>query len=77
MKDLKHFMAAVLIIALSVILGLHIALFWLNGGHLIIHEPNEALRIIEASLAGCIFIFGIERLINAMRTQSSESEDVD
>lgn len=77
MKALKHYIAAVLIIALSVIIGLHLALFWLNDGQLIIGEPSEVLRIIEASLAGCILVFGIERLINAIRMQSSESEDMD
>jgi hypothetical protein len=77
MKALKNYIAAVLIISLSVILGLHLALFWINDGQLIIGEPSEVLRIIEASLAGCILLFGIERLVNAIRIQLSEPEDMD
>ena len=77
MKSLKNYISAVLIIALSVILGLHLALFWIGDGQLVIGEPSGVLRIIEASLAGCILLFGIERLVNAIRVHSSESEDLD
>lgn len=75
MGDLKRFIAASLILALSVVIGLHLALFWSSDGRLVIGEPNEVLRVIEAVLAAGIFVFGIERLVEAIRTQLSGRKD--
>jgi hypothetical protein len=74
MENLKHYVAALLIIALAVVIGLHLALFWVNDGRLIIGEPSKILRTIEAVLAGCIFLFGIERFVDAIKLKSSKTE---
>jgi hypothetical protein len=48
MEDLKGFMAASLILALAVIIGLHLAFFWLSSdGQIVIGESNKVLLTIE------------------------------
>jgi hypothetical protein len=76
MEDLKGFMAASLILALAVIIGLHLAFFWLSSdGQIVIGESNKVLLTIECVVAAGIFVFGIERLIVIIRTQLSGRKD--
>ena len=70
MEDLKSLISASLIVALAVIIGLHLTLLWSSGGELAIGENNEVLRVIESALAAGIFLFGIERLVAAIRRLS-------
>jgi len=76
MEDLKGFMAASLILALSVIISLHLAFFWLSSdGQIVVGESNKVLLTIECVMAAGIFVFGIERLIVVIRTQLSGRKD--
>lgn len=76
MEGLKRVIAASLILALSVIIGLHLALFWSSDGQMVIGERNKVLWIIECVTAAGIFVFGIERLVVAVRTQLSRRKDI-
>lgn len=75
MENLKGFIAASLILALSVIIGLHLALFWSSDGQIVIGESNKVVWIIECVVTAGILVFGIERLVAAIRTQLSDRKD--
>lgn len=71
---IRAILGASLIIGLFAILAANFGMLWLHGGNYLIYEHNRFILAVESFMTICIGIFGIERLMDALKTARQQKK---